>query len=62
MLPDKLSGKKPVVPDNFLFVPDLVRDRPLIFRLALNMDLSFPQRLRVEFLVLPDSKVGVKCI
>jgi hypothetical protein len=33
MLPDKLSGKKPVVPDNYLFVPDNVRDRPLIFRL-----------------------------
>jgi hypothetical protein len=35
MLPDKLSGKKTVVPDNYLFVPDNVRDRPLIFRLAL---------------------------
>jgi hypothetical protein len=34
MLPDKLSGKKTVVPDNYLFVPDNVRDRPLIFRLA----------------------------
>jgi hypothetical protein len=34
MLPDKLSGKKPVVPDNYLFVPDNVRDRPLIFRLV----------------------------
>jgi hypothetical protein len=34
MLPDKLSGKKPVVLDNYLFVPDNVRDRPLIFRLA----------------------------
>jgi hypothetical protein len=28
MLPDKLSGKKQVVPDNYLFVPDNVRDRP----------------------------------
>ena len=37
MLPDKLSGKKPVVPDNYLFVPDNVRDRPLIFRLGTAM-------------------------
>jgi hypothetical protein len=33
MLPDKQSGKKPVVLDNYLFAPDNVRDRPLIFRL-----------------------------
>ena len=34
ILPHKLSGKKTVVPDNYLFVPDNVLDRPLIFRLA----------------------------
>jgi hypothetical protein len=34
MLPDNLSGKKPVAPDNYLFVPDNVRDRLLIFRLG----------------------------
>jgi hypothetical protein len=34
MLPDKQSGKKTVVPDNCLFAPDNVRDRPLIFRLG----------------------------
>jgi hypothetical protein len=33
MLPDKQSGKKPFVLDNYLFAPDNVRDRPLIFRL-----------------------------
>ena len=38
MLPDKQSGKKPVVLDNYLFAPDNVRDRPLIFRLALILD------------------------
>ena len=27
-----------------------------------HRNFSFPQRSRVEFLVLPDSKVGVKCI
>ena len=36
MLPDKLSGKKPVVSDNNLFVPENVRDRPLIFRFDYN--------------------------
>ena len=34
MLSDKLSDKKTVVPENYLFVPDNVPDRPLIFRLA----------------------------
>jgi hypothetical protein len=33
MLPDKLSGKKTVVADNYLFAPDNVCGRPLIFRL-----------------------------
>jgi hypothetical protein len=36
MLPDKLSGKETVVPDNYLFVPDNVCDRPLIFRLGMR--------------------------
>jgi hypothetical protein len=39
MLPDKLSSKKPVVPDNELFIPDNVRDRPLIFRLGLQVEM-----------------------
>ena len=34
MLPDKLSAKNPVVPDNYLFAPDNVLDQPLIFKLA----------------------------
>jgi hypothetical protein len=42
MLPDKLSGSKTVVPDNYLFVLDNVRDRPLIFRLAwFNLNARF---------------------
>jgi hypothetical protein len=41
MLPDKQSGKKPVVPDNYLFAPDNVRDRPLIFRLAVYKVMLF---------------------
>ena len=42
MLPDKLSGKETVVPDNYLFVLDNVRDRPLIFRLAwFNLNARF---------------------
>jgi hypothetical protein len=36
MLPDKLSSKKTVVPDNYLFVPDNVRDRPFIFKLGFD--------------------------
>ena len=41
MLPDKQSGKNPVVPDNYLFAPDNVRDRPLIFRLVVLLYLLF---------------------
>ena len=48
MLPDKLSGKKPVVPDNYLFVPDNVRDRPLIFRLELQGALPLNKALIKE--------------
>jgi hypothetical protein len=44
MLPDKLSGKKPVVPDNYLFVPDKVRDGPLIFRLGCLKAVSSSSR------------------
>jgi hypothetical protein len=33
MLLDKLSGNKPVALDDYLFVPDNVRDRSFIFRL-----------------------------
>ena len=40
MLPEKLSGKKTVVADNYLFAPDNVRDRPLISGLICVYNLS----------------------
>jgi hypothetical protein len=42
MLPDKQSGKKPFVLDNYLFAPDNVRDRPLIFRLDIDSIMQGP--------------------
>jgi hypothetical protein len=52
MLPDKLSGKKTVVPDSYLFVPDNVHDRPLIFKLRQGLGVigltTFTQNRRGE--------------
>ena len=49
MLPDKLSGKKPVALDNYLLiVPDNVRDRPLMFRLGLDVVSEYQFRCLVQ--------------